>query len=339
MNFHRSVALIYPIIKNKSGTRSYTENMISGLKEYHINFSEIGIKKHEISIHGKPYFGFISQYAASLLRTADSEIIHSLSPDCIIRNTNIVTVHDIIPIIRKDIYFQSFYDRLAFTKSIDRLLKVPNLLLSSEVGKTELLDTKNISENKIHVLHHAINHNVYFPSTNNPFKDDDSVRIVMVSDFNPRKRIDLLVKSLRNQDGIEFFHIGPINLWEKPYSNVMELSAGAKNIHILGELDPDRLRDYLSFSDLFVYLSEAEGFGLPPLEAMACGTNVLVSDLPIFHETLQDMAIFVNLEDFDVELLLAALKRRKTKNELVQFSQRYSIKRYIEGLLKIYGAI
>ena len=46
-----------------------------------------------------------------------------------------------------------------------------------------------------------------------------------------------------------------------------------------------------------VYPSLTEGFGLPPLEAMAQGTPVMVSDIEVFHETLGDAAIYVRLGD------------------------------------------
>ncbi|HNT36321.1 MAG TPA: glycosyltransferase family 1 protein [bacterium] len=50
----------------------------------------------------------------------------------------------------------------------------------------------------------------------------------------------------------------------------------------------------MSGASLLVYPSLYEGFGLPVLEAMACGTPVLASDLPISHEVAGDAAIFVN---------------------------------------------
>jgi len=44
-----------------------------------------------------------------------------------------------------------------------------------------------------------------------------------------------------------------------------------------------------------VYPSLIEGFGIPPLEAMACGVPVIVSDIPIFREIYGDVPIYVNL--------------------------------------------
>ncbi len=62
---------------------------------------------------------------------------------------------------------------------------------------------------------------------------------------------------------------------------------------ILGRQPRDVLRALYHACDLFVFPSLAEGFGLPPLEALAAGAPLLVSDLPVLREVLPDHATFV----------------------------------------------
>ena len=61
----------------------------------------------------------------------------------------------------------------------------------------------------------------------------------------------------------------------------------------LGYVDDDELPALLTGAGALVFPSHYEGFGLPPLEAMACGTPALVSDLPVLRETTWDQARFV----------------------------------------------
>ncbi len=55
----------------------------------------------------------------------------------------------------------------------------------------------------------------------------------------------------------------------------------------------------VSFSKAYalVYPSIDEGFGIPPIEAMASNTPVIVSDIPVFHEVLTNGALYVNPDD------------------------------------------
>ena len=48
------ITIVYPLIKESSGTKSYVENTLNGLSNIGINFDKIEIKKREISLNGKP---------------------------------------------------------------------------------------------------------------------------------------------------------------------------------------------------------------------------------------------------------------------------------------------
>lgn len=67
----------------------------------------------------------------------------------------------------------------------------------------------------------------------------------------------------------------------------------ADTIRRLGYVDDDELRALLTGATAFLFPSRYEGFGLPPLEAMACGTPAIVSDLPVLRESTGGDACFV----------------------------------------------
>ena len=240
-------------------------------------------------------------------------MVHALSPDVVIRGTNIVTIHDIIPFTNPEIYMKSAYDRAAYKLSFSRALKVETLLVSTEVGRNLILEHTKISPERIRVVNHSIDHSRFFPELDNPYPDDNKINILMVSDFNPRKRIDIVIDAIGGDKEINFYHIGPSQGWSERYSDLLKKSEKYKNIKFLGPLDITKLRQYMTFSDLFVFLSDNEGFGYTPLEAMACGTNVIVNELPVFHEVLGDMAHFVKLSSFSRKDVISALKEKKNR--------------------------
>lgn len=333
------ITLVFPDLKVSSGTNSYVTNIFTGFDALGVKYRSIGIRKHEISLRGKPYFGFISQLLNSKVRFANTRIVHALSPGAIIKGTNIVTIHDIIPLIKKEQYLKTWQERLSFNLSTGKALSVPTLVLTSEVVRRQMVETLNIDPDRLKVIPLSINDRDFFPSENPVAFRKDKINVVMVSDFNPRKRVDLAIRALRDDPEIEFFHIGPVNSWKNRFQHAKELAGSSKNIHILGPKTVEQLRNYISGSDMFLFLSEIEGFGLPPIEAMACGTNVIVSDIDIFHETLKDFATFVSLENFSADTVRYAIKRRKSREELLNYAKKYSIGSHVESLLKVYQAV
>jgi len=71
----------------------------------------------------------------------------------------------------------------------------------------------------------------------------------------------------------------------------MELT---QEVHISGFIDDSDLPEVYHMSSLFVFPSFYEGFGLPPLEAMACGCPVVSSNTSSMPEALGDAALFFN---------------------------------------------
>lgn len=74
----------------------------------------------------------------------------------------------------------------------------------------------------------------------------------------------------------------------------LELTDKVKFVH---EISFNELKILYSEAYALVYPSLDEGFGIPPIEAMASNTPVIVSDIPVFREVLTDSALYVNPDD------------------------------------------
>jgi alpha-1,3-rhamnosyl/mannosyltransferase len=142
--------------------------------------------------------------------------------------------------------------------------------------------------------------------------------ILWVGILSPRKNLLRVLRAyhqLRRQRAIEHQLIfAGRRGWHD--DEVIRLAAAldpeGKDIRFIGPVD--ELPALYRLADLVVYPSLYEGFGLPPLEAMASGTPVVASDIPAIREVVGDAAILV--EPTDEGELAAAIERALTSHEL-----------------------
>jgi D-inositol-3-phosphate glycosyltransferase len=121
--------------------------------------------------------------------------------------------------------------------------------------------------------------------------------------------------------------------WKRKYND----------IYFLGFLPEEVIPFYYSMADIFItYSYAAEGFGLTPVEAIACGTPVICSSLPAFKEVLQDNAIYVPpkspslLAAEIINLINDEDKRTEMVNKAQHFIRRYSWDSVGKKLQEIY---
>jgi len=93
---------------------------------------------------------------------------------------------------------------------------------------------------------------------------------------------------------------------DDPLAPVVERLGLGEHVRLCGWLSPDELDRLYRESTVLVFPTRFEGFGLPPLEAMARGCPVIVSDLPVLHEVAGDAALYV--DPVDPEALAAAIR-------------------------------
>jgi glycosyltransferase involved in cell wall biosynthesis len=92
------------------------------------------------------------------------------------------------------------------------------------------------------------------------------------------------------------------------------------NVFFTGYISDIELVQLYQKAKLFVYPSLYEGFGIPPLEAMACGTPVIVSNVASLPEVCEDAAYYVNPYDVNniAEGIKTVLKDEILQKELIQ---------------------
>ena len=102
----------------------------------------------------------------------------------------------------------------------------------------------------------------------------------------PRKRVAALAQAPRR---MPLVLVGPTSEWARELPNVT----------LTGQVSDDHLAAIYSGAHALVFPSDDEGFGLPTVEALACGTPVVACDAPTVREVLGDRATFVELGDME----------------------------------------
>jgi alpha-1,3-rhamnosyl/mannosyltransferase len=114
---------------------------------------------------------------------------------------------------------------------------------------------------------------------------------------DPRKRVTALTRAARTMPLVLVGSTGP---WAHELPDV----------HLTGRVTDDELAAIYSGAHALVFPSDDEGFGLPPVEALACGTPVAASDVPALREVLHGHAMLRSVEDVDGLIAAAESSRR-----------------------------
>ena len=96
-----------------------------------------------------------------------------------------------------------------------------------------------------------------------------------------------------------------------------------EHLRLTGYLQDDDLRALYSSCSAFIYPSLYEGFGLPPLEAMACGAPVIASSISALQETLGDAAMLADPLDANAlaKAIATLLQDGRRRDQLIQSGQ------------------
>ena len=246
-------------------------------------------------------------------------------------------------------YIEKWEWAYIFRNKIDMLITVSN----SE--KNIIHNNVKIPLDKINVIYHGVDHNHFRPYTNREkikeyiykkYKIDFEF-ILHVSTYQPKKNVEGIIKSyslLRKKFDIEekLVIIGRQPTFLKRWVKQQGLS---KDIIFLGYIPYSDLPKFYGVAKIFIFPSFHESFGMPILEAMACGTPVITSNVYAMPEIAGDAAVLVNPYDiFDIaskiyELIINDDMREKLRFAGLKRAKQFTWEKSAKEHLKIYRNI
>ncbi len=241
-----------------------------------------------------------------LLRGPDLIWAPAPAPLAVSRETPFVlTVHDLSFVHRPRDY--GAYERLWHAVARPRRLarRAQRVLTDSDAVRAELLDEWGLDPQRVRTVRPGPGRVPAIAET----AGGELAQVLAVGGLEPRKQPGLLLEAHRIaaerglRAGLAFVGDGPLR---------GELQqAGAT---VLGRLRNEELDAAYADALCLACVSREEGFGFTPLEALAAGVPAVVSDLPVFRETLGDAALVVPADDADA--LATALLRLEREPEL-----------------------
>ena len=137
--------------------------------------------------------------------------------------------------------------------------------------------------------------------------------LLYVGQLKYRKGFDLLARAmptvLRRYPAASFVFVGHSPRQQANLEEIVRAAGTAAHLHLLGRPDPAELNRLYRAADALVFPSRYEGFGLPPLEAMAAGCPVVTTDVPAVNEIVRDGENGLLAPYDDPEALAAAICR------------------------------
>lgn len=210
---------------------------------------------------------------------------------------------NIVPIIYDTVPWNyrntmSLMAKLIIVPRIKYTLKKADKIITESYTVMNQLKEINKNKCKYHIIYNCI-------QKYNLTKETDILKrlnlkennyILSVSTIEPRKNFAYLMKIMnkflnKNPD-LKFVLVGR-NGWGKKINNSEDIS----NIILTGYVTQEDLYTIYKNAHSFIMLPLDEGFGRTPIEAAVSGTPVIVSDIPIFHETLGDQCKYLPLND------------------------------------------
>lgn len=271
----KKINLIYP---RKTGwMKTYKEK----IKEH---------SRHEISDNGYSDFSLplFSSSLTKLLRLnkkiTDSENVnHFLSHDYLIfsnlpsTSTTLITVHDIYRLKTR----KTIKDSLISWLSCRNLSKAERLIVPSISTKKDLIKDLKIKEEKIEVVPMGIDPQKFSKTESEKLDLPDNFLLYLGGSIE-RKNTEFLIDIFKELQDLNNLHLvigGSMD--DKSKSKIMKKSIKhdlRERVHFKGWIKDKNLPELYSRAKLYIHPSKYEGFGLTPLEAMACETPVVVSD-------------------------------------------------------------
>lgn len=232
-----------------------------------------------------------------------------------------------------DIIYKLFPESCSFAFRLWYLILIPRVVNSSlkiitvsDFSRSEIAKEFNYPLDKIYIIHNAVNEK-FKPNTDVKCKKN---YLLAVSSVNYHKNYDRMIQAYtnlykKNKHNIELVIIGGQNqCFAKQTYDITNMP-----ISFAGRVSDKELIQLYQNATAFIFPSLYEGFGIPPLEAQACGCPVLSSNTSAMPEVLEKSCIYFEPTDIsDIERAISTIIEDSTLQQKLREAGLQNIKRF-----------
>jgi glycosyltransferase involved in cell wall biosynthesis len=325
-------------------------NEKSGMDKYS---QEIARRLDVKKIESRRYLSVLEAYRLARLIGCQDDIVHLPNQNfaryaLFIKHPFIVTVHDLVRLCF-GFAKETISERILLKLDIWGIRRASHIIAASQHTRDDMIKYLGIPDNKISVVYHGVDHSIFKPYN---IKLHDKPYILYVGSERPRKNLGRLFEAFTKLKTefpeLKLVKVGPSGGHKRFRRDTMRklgslgITSDIIFIDYASELE---LAYYYSSAVLLAYPSLYEGFGLPPLEAMACGCPVVTSNTSSLPEVVGEAGIVVN--PYDTDSLVQAMRQVLTDDKLrddvvrkgLEWSRRFSWEKTARQTLEVYNKV
>jgi glycosyltransferase involved in cell wall biosynthesis len=264
---------------------------------------------------------------------------------------SVITVHDLAFLLYPHFLTK---ESARYYGHIDQAVRWTDQIIAvSESTRNDTLQHLGVPDDKITVVYEAANP-IFQPVARDVARDEvrnrhgvDGPFILFVSTIEPRKNVPTLLRAVWQlmecyKEDVHLVLAGGRGwLFEDTFSVVEELGLDGR-VHFVGRVPSEDLLYLYNAAEMLAHPAFYEGFGLPPLEAMACGLPAVVSDVASLPEVVGDAGLLIDPHDVD-ELTVAMWRvlndthlRQEMREKGLRQAARFSWERAARETMTIY---
>lgn len=320
------------------------------LRKKYFNSLDLPENFKKILVDLKPY-SFLEQIIIPLVILKEKpdfcHFLHFNAP-LLISKPFIVTIHDMIMHKSKGLETTTlnpfFYSIKRFVYKFvfkNALINSSEIIVPSHTVKNELVEFFNLQTEKIKVIYLGLDYKILKPKLDNISEK----YFVYVGNAYPHKNLTKLIEAI-GLIKINLKISTSKNSFSEKLIKIVKEKELEDHIKVLGFLNDKEIVNLYQNSVGFIYPSLIEGFGFQGLEAIASGTLLLASDIPVFKEIYEDNAIYFDptnsnsiSKTINKALEIGLYERSKMIDNAQKFILKYSWQKTTRQTLKIYESI